>query len=178
MDQYLPIFAIFVLGALFATVSLGASRLLGPHRPTSAKLAPYECGIVPNREPAQRFPVRFYLVAMIFIIFDIEIIFLYPWAVIYRQLDLFGLIEIVVFSVAVVVSLAYLLSNGALDWGPARRLAGMASPTRLRSSTSTIRRVPRPTIVPTAPELAFEPEGNGTSEDESKPETEPAPSRR
>jgi NADH-quinone oxidoreductase subunit A len=177
MDQYLPIFAIFVLGAVFATVSLATSRMLGPHRPTSAKLAPYECGIVPNREPAQRFPVRFYLVAMIFIIFDIEIIFLYPWAVIYRQLDVFGLLEMVVFSVAVVVSLAYLLSNGALDWGPARRLAGVVSPTRMRSSTSTIRRVPRPTIVPAAPEVALEPEGNGASGDHGQQESEPAPSR-
>jgi NADH-quinone oxidoreductase subunit A len=168
MDQYLPILTVFVLGVVFAIVSLGASRVLGPSRPSAAKQAPYECGIVPSREPAQRFPVRFYLVAMIFIIFDIEIIFLYPWAVIYRQLDVFGLVEIVVFSVAVVVSLIYLLSNGALDWGPARRLARTVSPALMRSSTATIRRVPRPTIVQGAPELAPEP---------PRPESQPVTSR-
>ena len=87
MDAYLPIFVMIVLGILFAGLSLVASALLAPKkRPTEAKVAPYECGIVPDREPSERFPVRFYLVAMIFIIFDIEIVFLYPWAVVYHQL--------------------------------------------------------------------------------------------
>ena len=81
LDSYLPIFILFVLAALFAGLSIVASRLLAPQRPNAAKEAPYECGIVPTYEPPQRFPVRFYLVAMIFIIFDIEIIFLFPWAV-------------------------------------------------------------------------------------------------
>ena len=85
MSDYLPIVVLFVLGVLFAGLSFLASGLLAPRkRPTAAKLAPYECGIVPDREPPQRFPVRFYLVAMIFIIFDIEIVFLYPWAVVFR----------------------------------------------------------------------------------------------
>ena len=86
MAQYLPLLVMFVLAGVFAGVSFFASGLLAPRRPTAAKEAPYECGIVPDREPPERFPVRFYLVAMIFIIFDIEIIFLYPWAVIFRQL--------------------------------------------------------------------------------------------
>src|SRR5437660_656178 len=134
-----------VLATLFAAVSFLASKLLGPSRPTLAKEAPYECGIVPTREPAERFPVRFYLVAMIFIIFDIEIIFLYPWAVIYRRdLGTFGLIEMVVFAVAVFVSFVYLISNGALDWGPARRLhptVPEAEPTEpRRTAPSTARR--------------------------------------
>ena len=128
MDQYLPIVAMLVLATGFAGVSFLASKLLGPSKPTTAKLAPYECGIVPSRDPAQRFPVRFYLVAMIFIIFDIEIVFIYPWAVIYRQLDTFGLAEMVVFAVAVFVSFLYLISNGALDWGPPARLARTAGP--------------------------------------------------
>ena len=94
MTQYLPILTLFVLAVLFAALSFLASSLLGPKRSTPAKEAPYECGIVPSREAAERFPVRFYLVAMIFIIFDIEIIFLYPWAVVYqRDLQLFGLVE-------------------------------------------------------------------------------------
>src|SRR5260370_25231474 len=119
MNDYLPLLALMVMASLFAGGSLLVSSWLGPRKPTAAKEAPYECGIVPTREPSERFPVRFYLVAMIFIIFDIEIIFTYPWAVIYSDLRLFGLVEMVVFSVAVFVSFLYLISNGALDWGPA-----------------------------------------------------------
>jgi NADH-quinone oxidoreductase subunit A len=107
-----------------------------------AKRSPYECGIVPGREAPERFPVRFYLIAMIFIVFDIEIIFLYPWAVIYRDLGALGLSEVLVFTVAVLASFVYLLSHGALDWGPVakqRRLSPMVSGER--TSATTIRRV-------------------------------------
>src|SRR3954452_14179801 len=100
MAEYLPILTLLVLAVLFSALSFLASKLLAPSRTTAAKSAPYECGIVPDREPAERFPVRFYLVAMIFIIFDIEIIFLYPWAVIFRQLGMFGLVEMLVFAAA------------------------------------------------------------------------------
>src|SRR5436305_14652179 len=110
MADYLPILCLLVLAVLFAGLSFMASTLLAPRKPTPAKEAPYECGIVPTREPIERFPVRFYLVAMIFIIFDIEIIFLYPWAVIYRHdLQTFGLIEMVVFAAAVFVAFVYLI---------------------------------------------------------------------
>jgi len=159
VEQYLPIVTLLVLATLFAAVSFLASALMAPHKPTQAKLAPYECGIVPGREPLQRFPVRFYLVAMIFIIFDIEIIFLYPWAVIYRQLYSFGLAEMVVFAFAVFVSFLYLISNGALDWGPVKRIAKVASPEAMSSSRttrSTIRRVSRPNVL--EPPEAAEPE--------------------
>ena len=139
MEQYLPIFCLIVLATLFAGLSFFASRLLAPQRPTQAKSAPYECGIVPSREPAERFPVRFYLVAMIFIIFDIELVFLYPWAVIFRQLRVFGLVEMLVFAVAVLVAFLYLVANGALDWGPAKRLS-----TPTRTTESTVRRVSTP----------------------------------
>jgi NADH-quinone oxidoreductase subunit A len=140
MREYLPIVLLMVLATAFAGASLFMSRMLGPKKPTAAKVAPYESGIVPTREPAQRFPVRFYLVAMIFIIFDIEIIFLYPWAVIFRQLELFGLIEMAVFALAVFVSFVYLLSRGALDWGPSRRLARGDVPTG-RTTDETVRRI-------------------------------------
>jgi NADH-quinone oxidoreductase subunit A len=141
MDQYLPIVVLAVLGFLFAALSFAASALLGPRkRPTTAKVAPYECGIVPDRESPQRFPVRFYLVAMIFIIFDIEIVFLYPWAVIFRSLRTFGLIEVIVFAVIVFVSFLYLVSNGALDWGPAKSLRPALSDEH-RTTQSTIARV-------------------------------------
>ena len=144
MSEYLPIFTMLVLATLFAAGSFLASSLLGPKKAHAAKAAPYECGIVPRQEPADRFPVRFYLVAMIFIIFDIEIIFLYPWAVIFRQLELFGLVEMIVFAVAVFVSFVYLISNGALDWGPAKRVRTSSEVGAGRTSDSTVRRVGRP----------------------------------
>jgi NADH-quinone oxidoreductase subunit A len=130
MDQYLPILLLGFLGLAFTVFSLVSSSMLAPRKkPTLAKLAPYECGIVPNREPPQRFPVRFYLVSMIFIIFDIEIVFLYPWAIVFHQIATFGLIF---------VSFLYLISNGALTWGPPKTLrAGMP----LRTSDSTISRI-------------------------------------
>ncbi len=139
MDDYLPILILLILGFLFAALSFVASSLMAPtKRPTSAKTAPYECGIVPAIEPPTRFPVRFYLVAMIFIIFDIEIVFLYPWAVIFHQLGSFGLVEVVVFAVVVFISFLFLVSNGALSWGPAKHLVG-AMPSR--TSESTIARI-------------------------------------
>ena len=142
MSEYLPIFTLLVLATLFAAGSFLASGLLGPKKANAAKAAPYECGIVPRQEAAERFPVRFYLVAMIFIIFDIEIIFLYPWAVIFRQLGLFGLVEMIVFAIAVFVSFMYLISNGALDWGPVKRRPAPAEAAG-RTSESTVRRIGR-----------------------------------
>jgi NADH-quinone oxidoreductase subunit A len=139
MDQYLPILLLGFLGLAFTVFSLVSSSMLAPRKkPTLAKLAPYECGIVPNREPPQRFPVRFYLVSMIFIIFDIEIVFLYPWAIVFHQIATFGLIEVIVFAAVVFVSFLYLISNGALTWGPPKTLqSGMP----LRTSDSTISRI-------------------------------------
>jgi NADH-quinone oxidoreductase subunit A len=138
VDQYLPILLLLALGVVFVAGSLLASGMLGPRKkPTAAKIAPYECGIVPSREPPQRFPVRFYLVAMIFIIFDIEIVFLYPFAVIFRQLGTFGLVEVIVFAVVVFVAFLYLVSNGAISWGPVKRLErGLPR----RTSASTVAR--------------------------------------
>jgi len=144
MAQYLPLLAMFVLAGVFAGVSFLASGLLAPRRPTRAKEAPYECGIVPDREPPERFPVRFYLVAMIFVIFDIEIVFLYPWAVIFRQLAAFGLWEMLVFAAAVFVSFVYLIGNGALDWGPTKRIASALDRgafAAARTTDTTVRRV-------------------------------------
>jgi NADH-quinone oxidoreductase subunit A len=144
MDQYLPLFTLFVLALGFALISGLASKLMAPRRPTAAKSAPYECGILPSRDNPERFPVRFYLVAMIFIIFDIEVIFLYPYAVIFRSLGGFGIAELVMFSLAVFVSFIYLISNGALDWGPAqkaRRLTRSSMVSADRTATTTVRRV-------------------------------------
>src|ERR671938_178618 len=107
MDQYLPLLVMLILAALFAGLSFVASKLMAPKRPTSAKSEPYESGIVPDTRPTGRFSVRFYLVAMIFIIFDIEIIFIYPWAVIYRDLRGFGLVEMVVSAAIIFVPFVY-----------------------------------------------------------------------
>jgi NADH-quinone oxidoreductase subunit A len=151
MDDYLPILILIILAFLFASLSFVGSALLAPRkRPTAAKVAPYECGIVPGIDPPTRFPVRFYLVAMIFIIFDIEVVFLYPWAVIFRQLRSFGLIEVIVFAAVVFISFVFLVGNGALNWGPSKRLLG-AMPDR--TSSSTIARI-NGTPVPTTADPA------------------------
>jgi len=142
MGQYLPIVVLIVLAALFAAISLVASRLLNPGRPTKAQTAPYECGIVDQTDAPERFPVRFYLVAMIFIVFDIEIVFLYPFTTVFDRLGTFGLLAVIEFAVAVFASFLYLIANGALDWGPvkhARRSELGVDPSR--TSSSTIRRV-------------------------------------
>ena len=144
MDQYLPIVLLLVVGIAFAAGSFLASKLLGPSRSSSVKSGPYESGIVPREAAAARFPVRFYLVAMIFIIFDIEVVFLYPWATIFGALHTFGLAEMATFALVVFVSFAYLVSNGALDWGPPKRRGRTARFDQSRSTMATVRRVPRP----------------------------------
>jgi NADH-quinone oxidoreductase subunit A len=124
MGQYLPIVALTVLAVLFGLLSLIASRLLAPKRPNSAKEAPYECGIVPGREPPERFPVSFYVIAMLFIMFDIEIIFAYPYAVDRQFLGTFGFLEMASFSAIFFVAFVYVIARGALDWGPMKRANG------------------------------------------------------
>ena len=142
LGQYLPLLMLFGLAVLFAAGSFIASGLLAPRNPTNANRAAYECGIVPTKETPERFPVKFFLVAMIFIVFDIEIIFFYPYALAYGSLGVFGLGMIMVFTVAVFESFVYLISNGALEWGPLKQMArpsGAVSPER--TAESTIRRV-------------------------------------
>ncbi|MEM7096533.1 MAG: NADH-quinone oxidoreductase subunit A [Actinomycetota bacterium] len=142
LGQYLPIVVLLILGVVFAGVSLIASRLLAPNRPTPAKSAPYECGVSgADTENPARFPVKFFLVAMIFIVFDIEVIFLYPWAMVFRELGSFGLIAIGIFSFAVFESFVYLIGNGALEWGPIKRIAATPMTSPERTTSSTVRRV-------------------------------------
>jgi NADH-quinone oxidoreductase subunit A len=122
LSDYLPVVLLAGLSLLFAAASLAASALLRPSRPTPAKLAPYECGIEPERVPkGERFGVKFYVVAMLFIIFDIETIFLFPWAVGFRQLGLFGLVEMVIFIALVFVAYVYVWRKGGLDWEQGER---------------------------------------------------------
>ena len=122
---YVPIVILAVLAGAFAVLSLAASALLRPKRSLPAKAAPYECGIEPVRLPkSERFPVKFYVVAMLFIIFDIEAIFLYPWAVAFRSLGLFGLVEMIVFIGLVFVAYVYVWQKGGLEWEGAERVRG------------------------------------------------------
>lgn len=130
-----------VLAALFAGLSIIGSAIMSPRNPNPAKSAPYECGIVPRNEPPERFPVRFYLVAMIFIVFDIEIIFIYPYAVISKSLGVFGVSEMVVFGVTVFIAFLYLVSNGALNWGQIKRGSSGDGEGVERTTASTVRRV-------------------------------------
>ena len=116
-DGYVPILVFGGIVVLFAVLSVAASALLSPKRPRPAKSAPYECGITPERLPAsERYPVKFYVIAMLFIIFDVEAIFLFPWAVEFRALGLFGLVEMIVFIGLLFVAYVYVLQKGGLEW--------------------------------------------------------------
>ena len=141
MAQYLPLFFMIVLAILFAAGSFIASGLLAPRSSSPEKSAPYECGIIPSQQPPERFPVRFYLVAMIFIVFDVEVIFLYPYVVNYQALGAFGLVEMIVFSIAVVACLVFLIAHGALDWGPRKKADSDPQRSPSRTAANTIRRV-------------------------------------
>jgi NADH-quinone oxidoreductase subunit A len=117
LTDYLPIVVMAGLAAVFAVGSLAASSLLRPHHPNPVKLSAYECGNDPVRLPrGERFSVKFYVVAMLFIIFDIETIFLFPWAVSFRSLGLFGLVEMAVFIGLVFVAYVYIWRKGGFDW--------------------------------------------------------------
>ena len=118
MHPYVPILVLGVLAAIFVAGTLVTSSLVGPKRYNRAKLDSYECGIEPTPQPVGggRFPVKYYITAMLFIVFDIEIIFLYPWAVAFDQMALFGLIEMVIFIVTVFVAYAYVWRRGGLEW--------------------------------------------------------------
>lgn len=145
MGQYLPIVILMLLGIVFGVLSLLASKLLGPSRPSAAKEAPYECGIVPSREPPERFPVSFYIVAMLFIMFDIEIIFVYPYAVSHSTLGVYGFWAVFAFSVVFFATFVYEVARGGLDWGPIHRYRSLAANAAMvspeRTATTTVRRV-------------------------------------
>jgi NADH-quinone oxidoreductase subunit A len=115
---YVPIIGLFVLAAFFAVFSIVAGSLVGPKRYNRAKMDAYECGIETTTQAygGRRFPVKYYLTAMLFIVFDIEIIFLYPWAVAFDHLGLFGLVEMVLFIIAIFVVYAYVWRRGGLEW--------------------------------------------------------------
>lgn len=117
VSNYWPVALFFVIVVGFALTSLGLSRWLSPNRPNAIKAETYESGIAPTGEAQQRFDVRYYTVAMLFVLFDIEAVFMYPWAVTYNQLGLYGFIEMVLFIALLVAAYAYAWRRGALDLG-------------------------------------------------------------
>ncbi len=116
LADYVPILILFLLALGLAGTVLTIGLLIGPRRPTPTKLTPYESGMVPIGRAQRRMPIKFYLIATLFIVFDIEVIFLYPWAIVFRKLALFGLVEMFVFLLILLVGYFYLWKKGALEW--------------------------------------------------------------
>jgi len=120
LENYFPILLFLVVGAAFGVAPVimgsGISRLLGVHRPDSEKLSPYECGFEAFEDARMKFDVRYYLVAILFILFDLEIAFLFPWAIVLRELGMFGLLSMLVFLAVLVVGFVYEWKKGALEW--------------------------------------------------------------
>jgi len=115
-SAFIPILMMLIVGIGFAVFTLVASHFLGKRVNDPAKLGPYECGITPVGSARERFHTRFYLVAMLFIVFDIETVFLYPWAIVFKQLGMFGLMEMAVFVAILLLGLVYVWGKGALEW--------------------------------------------------------------
>ena len=127
MQGWLSILIMIALGAGFALISVLLSRVLGPRKPTPEKSAPYECGMPPVGDARERQSVKFYLVAMVFLLFDIEVAFLYPWAMALRDLGWTGFLQIVTFMAILLAGYVYIWRKGVLDWGPAEARARMAA---------------------------------------------------
>jgi NADH-quinone oxidoreductase subunit A len=117
MQGWLSIILMIALGLLFAVPSVVLSKLLGPRKPTPEKSAPYECGMPPVGDARERMSVKFYLVAMIFLLFDIEVAFLYPWAMALRELGWAGFVQVVLFMALLLAGYIYVWRKGTLDWG-------------------------------------------------------------
>ena len=116
MREYIPVLLFLLVAIAFAGGTIGLSSIIVPRRRNSVKMSAYECGVEPVGDARERFSVKFYLVAVLFILFDIEAVFLYPWAVSFNQLGLYGLIEMALFIVILFVGYAYLLKKRALEW--------------------------------------------------------------
>ncbi len=114
--EYLPIFIFFIVAVGFALVTILLSAVFGKRKTTPQKMIPYECGMDPIGAARRPFSVKFYIIAMLFIIFDIEAVFLYPWAVVFRDLKIFGLVEMAVFIAILLVGFVYVWKKGALEW--------------------------------------------------------------
>ena len=120
LENYFPILLFIIIGVISGLAPIvlggGVSRLLGVHRPDSEKLSPYECGFEAFEDARMKFDVRYYLIAILFILFDLEIAFLFPWAIVLREIGLFGLLAMIVFLAILVVGFVYEWKKGALEW--------------------------------------------------------------
>ena len=116
MSEYVGIVIAFALAAAFAGASIVLGSVLGPKKPSRVKSEPFECGEVPFSLPVGRFSIKFYLIAILFMLFDVELVFLYPWAVVFRGIGVSGLIEAAIFLGVLMVGFFYAWDNGALDW--------------------------------------------------------------
>jgi len=114
--EYIAIGVMIAIATLIALIAIGMGELFGPKKKSAAKDIPYESGITPYGEGTRRMPVRFYLIAVLFILFDIEVVFFLPWAIVFRQLGLFGLIEMTIFIVILLIGYVYAWKKGALEW--------------------------------------------------------------
>jgi NADH-quinone oxidoreductase subunit A len=118
LDNYGSLLLMFVLAAGLAGALITVSAIIGKHKPSLEKDQPYECGIRPTGDAREPFSVHFYMVGLIFILFDIEAIFLYPWALVYHDLKVFGFVEMLLYIIILLVGYIYLWKKGALDWNP------------------------------------------------------------
>ena len=116
LQEYIPIVVLIVISTGLAIVVIAIGHLFGPRRPTLRKSLPYESGMRPIGPGMRRMPVRFYLVAVLFILFDIEVVFFLPWAIVFRQLGVFGLVEMLIFILILLVGYVYAWKKGALEW--------------------------------------------------------------
>ena len=116
LDSYGPLLLMFILACITSGALVTLSALVGRHKPSREKEQPYECGIAPTGDARQPFPVHFYMVGLVFILFDIEAIFLYPWALVYKDLKVFGFVEMLLYIIILLVGYVYLWKKGALDW--------------------------------------------------------------
>ena len=116
MLAYVAIALMVVLSTLVALIAIGLGTIFGPRKKSEAKAMPYESGMNPYGEGARRMPIRFYLIAVLFILFDIEVVFFLPWAIVFRELKIFGLIEMIIFIIILLVGYVYAWKKGALEW--------------------------------------------------------------
>jgi NADH-quinone oxidoreductase subunit A len=146
--RYLPLLMQAVVVFLLACVIVILSALLGKHRYSRAKLSPYECGMTPVGDARERFSVKFYLVAMLFILFDVEAVFLYPWAILLRELKMFGFWEMLIYIGIILVGFYYIWKKGVLDWGLPRRRGGRAGAADYQRTGAGSRAVSAATVAP------------------------------
>lgn len=115
-EIYFPILVLFLLATAVVLIMLGLPELVARKSKSRRKLTPYECGIIPETDAREKFPVKFYMIALLFIIFDLEMVFLYPWAIILKKLKMFAFLEMVVFIGILLIGYLYIIKKGALNW--------------------------------------------------------------